>query len=184
MSLAADATPDEVLIDRDDGCALLFEGVLISIWLASLHDELLPEIERAVSVAAERCGGGVALLSLHRLDRRFPIGPSVTSNLGNIRDTMATIRPRVKATSTVLEFNGFLAATLRIAATGILKVAAPSLPARFFSSRVEATQWVLPHVPAPASELRRYLDALTRADGLLARRAHAPRPPRSSPPSP
>jgi hypothetical protein len=31
--------PDEVLIDRDEGCTTLSGGLLISIWVSRLHDD-------------------------------------------------------------------------------------------------------------------------------------------------
>jgi hypothetical protein len=173
--------PDEVLIDRDEGCTTLSGGLLISIWVSRLHDDLLQDIRRAVQRAVERHPEGVAILSMYRLDRRFPIDAHVRTNLGEIRDTLSAIRPHVRATSTVLEFGGFLAATMKLVSTGMLRVAAPNLPARFFSSRVEATQWVLPHIPAPPEDLRKYLDAAARADALLARRGVKGRPRRSAP---
>lgn len=131
-----------VLLDREDGTSILYRGVLISSWRSWMHPELLVEAIRAVDVAAERHPEGLALVSIHQLDPRFPIGIGFTSNLTEIAQQLGRIRPKIRTLATVIEFDGFLAKTFRLAIRGVLAAGAPNLDQRVFTSRVEAVRWV------------------------------------------
>ena len=70
----------------------------------------------------------------------------------------------VSAAACALEFEGFLAATLRLAMRGVLAAAAPTLEHATFSSRIDALRWVSGRSPelAPTSDaLRGLVDAAT-----------------------
>lgn len=137
-----------VLLDREDGTSILHRGVLISSWRSWMHPELLVEAIRTLEVAADRHPEGLALLSIHQLDPRFPIGIGFTSNLTEIAQQLGRVRPKIRTLATVIEFDGFLAKTFRLAIRGVLAVGAPTLDHRVLTSRVEAARWIGERTPS------------------------------------
>lgn len=144
------------------------------VWGTWLRDDLLTEAMAALTTAAERNGGPVALLSSHRLDARFPLDVNFRGNLPGVKATLAELKPRLAGCAVVLEFGGFLAATMKATVGVINTVVAPSLPMKVLSSRVEAIQWLLPTVREDIRlSAREYLEAAARVDKAYARRRDA-----------
>ncbi|MFO0611720.1 MAG: hypothetical protein U0414_03965 [Polyangiaceae bacterium] len=153
-----------ILLDRDEGTAGLYHGVLISVWRTWMHPELLADALRAVEEAAALHPEGLALVSVFRLDVRFPIGVDFTSNLPEIARGLARVRRHVRTLAAVIEFEGFLAMSLRLTIRAMLAASAPSLEHGLFSSRIEALQWTTarhPNPPRAPGGLRDFVDAAT-----------------------
>lgn len=136
-----------ILFDRDEATSALYRGVVVTTWRTWVKTELLGQALGAVDRAADLHGGQVVLLSIHQLDRRFPIGVDFRSNLPDLARGLRNIRPRVRAIAGVTEFDGFLASAFRLATRAIAAAGAPSLDLHTFTSRIDAVRWLGTYLP-------------------------------------
>lgn len=90
---------------------------LIALHLASIQSEWLPELTAGISGAARDAGRPLPVLSILRLDRRYPLELGFASPVGPARRAIDETRPHVAAYAAVVEFGGWV----RDAAIGFLR---------------------------------------------------------------
>lgn len=164
------ADAGEVLLDREEGTTVLYRGLLISTWRTWMRPDLLVAAIGAIEAGAARHPEGVGIVSIHQVDRKFPIGMGFTSNLVDITRQLAKVRPSIRALAVVVEFDGFLATTFRLAVRAVLAGGAPSLEAKVFTSRIEAFAWMREREPERLPTLEALRGAIDAAR-FTARRA-------------
>ncbi|NUP12119.1 MAG: hypothetical protein HOW73_39235 [Polyangiaceae bacterium] len=168
------AVPDHgsIILERPEGLSVRYGGWLLSVWGGPVHDELLAATTRGVEVAAAEHGGPIAIMTRHRADPRFPLGVDFASNLPNIRRAMVRIRPAIRASATIVDFDGFIAKTMDLAVSALSRLALPGIPMRVCSSSVDAAKWLLEvtEPTAPSVNLRALVRAATEVEALYQER--------------
>ncbi len=162
---------DRLVITRTtpEWCAVDTGGVFIFLFLTSLHTDWCDELSDALREAASRSHSGrVPVLSVFRLDKRYPFDVGFDANLPELGAKLASIAPLIEASSVVLDFNGLLAFTWKAALRNLNTLVGATYPARFHSSLVSGVRWLRGHVPASrVASVRHYVDAVEQMKDSL-----------------
>lgn len=153
-----------VIASAKEWCVAETGGVVLVLLLTSMRTAWLADFTQAVLDGAARCKGGCApLLSVFRLDKRYPVDIGFKGNLSEIGEAHRTLAPFTVASSVVVEFEGILAASLRAAIAGLEVFSLKKYPQSVHKTLISGASWIVPHV---AEESRRdvmhYVDALNR----------------------
>jgi hypothetical protein len=160
------ANADELAITRTtpEWCAAETGGVVVLLVLTSVRTAWLTQMGEFIRDAAERHEHGhAALLSVFRLDKRYPLDIGFDANFPELRESLGRIAPSLGASSMVLEFGGVIAFTMKAAARSMALLARTKYPRAVHSSVVSGASWIRPY--ANASERRdvgHYVRAIDR----------------------
>lgn len=157
----------EVLYRRPELCISLAHGTIIGVMLAPIATEWLPDIRRAVGTAFERRGGPLPMLSIFRLDPRFPIVPGFDSNLAELRETLVLIREQVRAIAVVIEFDGLIGGLMRRAVGIIAALAGPRPPQAVHTTAASGAYWLASHDAQCEAHVREILAVVRGMKQLL-----------------
>lgn len=133
---------------------------MIAIQLAQVRVEWLPEIRAGLVRAAELAGGPVPLLSLFRLDPRFPLSPGFDANLEEFGATLRVLRIRIRAIGVAIEFDGFAGAAMRSALVVIGALTGHEPPIAAHRSCASALAWLTENHGVPREHARGLLLAM------------------------
>lgn len=156
----ADGAPD-ILWRRPEACLASVAGTLVAVHLAPIKTAWLPDIRGAVNRAADLRGGPVPLLSVFRIDARFPLTPGFDSNLDELRETLRLLEKNVLGCAVVLEFDGFLRAVMRTAIKMISVLSAHKPPIAVHDSAVSGMRWLGELAPGVDADMREVLYAIS-----------------------
>jgi hypothetical protein len=148
-----------ITVCRPECCIGYSHGMVFSIWSSPVRGYLLPDVERSVREAAEQFDEGVTTLSLYRLDRRFPIAVDHDADLEDIFRTLRALRPYLRGSASVLEFDGMLADLVRTAIHGLELLTRGAVQLPVFSRVLDALLWLHPRTP-DARSIAHYRAAL------------------------
>ena len=141
-------TPElEITRIAPECCAAQTGGALLFLILTSVRTAWLPRMADLVRSTAARSGSErAAVLSVFRLDKRYPLDVGFDSNLDELRRGHGDFASSIGASSIVLEFSGVLAVTMRAAVATMGLFVKNQYPQQIHSSLVAATSWLLPYV--------------------------------------
>jgi hypothetical protein len=131
-----------VLIDDEAGCMILERGAVVTIRRALMDGRSLEESRRAFEIVHAAHPGGVAMLSVFRLDRRFPIDRAPDYNLSDIVATLRAVERVLGVTAVVLEFGGLRAAAMRAVSRTAWTLARLPSKLAFFDCLTDAAAWL------------------------------------------
>jgi hypothetical protein len=136
----------EVLWSRPEACIARVGDALVGLYLTSIRNEWLPELQEVLLAAAERAGGPLPMISIFRLDRRYPLEIGFDGRFDDIRKTLDASRVAMSACSVVIEFGGWVrSAMVRVlTALGIGESSTP--PFGVHGSCAEGIVWLAPHL--------------------------------------
>jgi hypothetical protein len=149
---------------RPEWCAAETGGVVLLLLLTSVRSAWLGDITGFIrDAAARRESGRVVVLTVVRLDKRYPLDVGFDRNLLELRDALRPIAASIAASAFVLEFGGFLATTMMRMMTVVGSLVRTQYPRHFDRSVVSAASWALSHVDAAERRsFRHYVDVVDR----------------------
>lgn len=164
-----DAAEVDVLVDDPRRCACAQGGVVVSIHRALLDGPALSAFAESVeSVAPE----GLVLLTIFRLDPRYPLTPSFDTAIPELVATLRRIERRFTAIAAVPEFGGVRRASLRVVSRAVWTLAQPRCEQAIFDRMTDAARWLGERAPdGPARDLATYFHLYRAADARLRARA-------------
>lgn len=157
----------EILWRRPEVALAWVAGTLVAVHLAPIQTPWLPDLRAAITRAADLNGGPVPLLSVFRLDARFPLRPGFDSNLGELRDTLRLLETSILGCAAVLEFGGILRAVMATALRTISLVSGRKPPIGVHDSVVSGVRWLATLAPANEASTRELLLAVSDLERAL-----------------
>ena len=159
-----------VVSSRPEGVTLALGGAVVGIRRAPLQGPVLGELREGYARAAAAHPGGLALITVFRLSRRFPLQPGFDSNKGELAALLRELDRSFVASAHVIEFDGIRAAAMRLATRAVIVLARPKVAIESFDRLADGVAWLVPRAASagvvvdPASCLALYREA----DGRLA----------------
>ncbi len=147
----------------DEWCAAETGGVVLLLFLTSVRTAWVSEIDEIIrSSAARQSDGRARVISIFRLDKRFPVDIGFDSNLPDLLAGFRDLSRCIGASAVVVEFGGILALTMKSAISSLMFLARRSPPVEVHSSVVSAATWLLPHIDGERGSVRDYVDMSER----------------------
>lgn len=163
--LAGEKT-DELAITQvaPEWCAANAGGVLLLLFLTSVRTPWLPHIDAAIRMAAARDERRrAAILSVFRLDKRYPLDFGFDRNLDDVREAVRGMAPFIGSNAIVLEFGGFLAWTMKTTVNTLAKVVRTKSTRTFHDTVISGAASIIPHAsPSHVRSAGYYVDAVNR----------------------
>lgn len=162
------------LIRRPEACLGLVDGALVGIRRAMLTPADLACFRDAVVSACETRPAGLVMLTVFRLDPRFPLQVDFDTDLSAFVQTLRDVDGRLRAIASVLEFGGVRAAAMKMATRAVWATGRPRSRMAIFDRVTDASQWLAAQggeTGAPRSGAT-YLRAYRTVDGWLREMDH------------
>jgi hypothetical protein len=152
----------EVTRVRPEWCAAETGGVVFLLILTSVRTAWLQDMSAFIRAgAARRKDGRTALMTVFRLDKRYPLDLGFDGNLRQLGDGLRDVAPAIRASARVLEFDGMIAFTMKAALVTLGFLA--RYPTRAHSTVVSGASWLAPYVSADERRsVDHYVDAVNR----------------------
>jgi hypothetical protein len=122
-------------------------GLVVAIWLAPLRVEQIPDIRRAIELAWEKNPEGLAVLTILRIDRRFPVRPEQMVGNAEVASLLRAVDPAIRARATVVDYDGIVGAAARGILDELHTAAPPVRPAGVFDRVHDALCFLVPQMP-------------------------------------
>ena len=149
-----------LLFRRPDAAFALVHGTMVALQLAPLRLEDLTEVRDAFVRAAALAGGPVPLLSVFRLDPRFPLSPGFDGNVQEFSATLGVLRAHIRAIGVSIEFDGFAGAAMRSALVVVRALTGHRPPIAAHRSGASAVAWLAENHGVARESARELLSAI------------------------
>lgn len=134
--------PLALLIQRPETCLALVDGALVGIRRAMLTPKDLARFRDAILGVRADDPAGLVMLSVFRLDPRFPLSVDFDSDLTGFVETLRCVDGRLHAIASVLEFGGVRAAAMRVTTRAVRALGRPRARMADFDRVVDAADWL------------------------------------------